>query len=280
MKRGVRVKDEDIRKAVKKGYAEMARKKDSCCASATDCCGPQASRVSKTVGYTEEELKSIPGDADMGLGCGNPVALSSIIEGDTVLDLGSGGGIDCFLAAQEVGHKGKVIGIDMTPEMIEKARENAKKSGYDNVEFRLGEIEDLPVDDNSVDIIISNCVINLSPNKEGVFKEAFRVLKPGGRMVVSDIVLLKELPESVRTNLGAYIGCLSGAILKNQYIDLIKRAGFRDVSIQNESSSSTDWMPNDPTVNAMMRSFEISREEAEDVICSILSIVVEGTKPV
>ncbi|MFQ5909141.1 MAG: arsenite methyltransferase [Thermoplasmata archaeon] len=270
---------EDIKKTVQEGYAEIARRGDSCCGSSSDCCGPQASQVSRDIGYTEEELESIPEQADMGLGCGNPVALASLKEGETILDLGSGGGIDCFLAAQKVGERGKVIGVDMTPEMIEKAGENTRKSGYENVEFRLGEIEDLPVDDNSVDVIISNCVINLSPDKEKVFKEAYRVLKPRGRIFVSDIVLLKELPESVKSNMGAYVGCLSGAVIKDEYIELIRHAGFQDVSVRGESSCSTDCMSNDPSVYALMKSFDISREEAENAISSVISAMVEGTKP-
>jgi ubiquinone/menaquinone biosynthesis C-methylase UbiE len=271
--------DKEIKKAVKEGYAKIAVKKSSCCAPVDDCCGTQASQVSKTVGYTDDELKAIPDEADMGLGCGNPVALASIDEGDTVLDLGSGGGIDCFLAAQRVGENGSVIGIDMTEEMIEKARGNAKRGGYENVEFRLGDIEDLPVDDSSVDVIISNCVINLSPDKESVFREAFRVLRPGGKMFVSDIVLLKELPEAVRTNVGAYVGCLSGAVLKDEYLGLIEKAGFSDIGISKESGCSTDMMSNDPTVKAMMRDFEISQAEAEEVVTSFVSVAVEATKP-
>lgn len=273
------MKEEEIRKAVKKGYAEIAERGRSCCGSADDRCRPRASQVSKGIGYTEEDLESVPADADMGLGCGNPVALSSIQEGETVLDLGSGGGIDCFLAAQKVGEDGRVIGVDMTPQMVEKARLNAKKGGYGNVEFRLGKIEDIPVEDSSVDLVISNCVINLSPDKEKVFAEVFRVLKPGGRMVVSDIVLLEELPESVKSNLGAYIGCLSGAIIRDRYLELIGKAGFEDVTVRRESPSPPESMANDPTVNAMMRSFDISREEADHVIRSVISVVVEGTKP-
>ncbi|MFQ6106036.1 MAG: arsenite methyltransferase [Thermoplasmata archaeon] len=273
------MKKEEIKKAVRKGYAEIAVRNDSCCASTSNRSGQRASQLSKAIGYAEEELKSVPEDADMGLGCGNPVALASLKEGETVLDLGSGGGIDCFLAARKVGESGKVIGVDMTPEMIEKARENAKKGGFENVEFRLGEIEDLPVDDNSFDVIISNCVINLSPDKESVFKEAFRAVKPGGRLFVSDIVLLKELPEAVRANMEAYIGCLSGAVGKDEYIGLIEQVGFRDVSIRKESGCSVEVLSNDPTVIAMMKSFDVSRAEAEEVIRSVISVIVEGTKP-
>jgi len=167
-------------------------------------------------------LKSVPDGANLALGCGNPVAFASLKEGETVLDLGSGAGLDCFLAAKKVGEKGRVIGVDMTPEMIDRARENARRGKYRNVEFRLGEIENLPVGDNTVDAIISNCVINLSPNKGRVFEEAFRVLKLGGRLMISDIVLLKGLPEVIKKNVKAYIGCVSGAMMKDKYLKLMK----------------------------------------------------------
>ncbi|MBI5043374.1 MAG: arsenite methyltransferase, partial [Nitrospirae bacterium] len=222
------MKYEEIKKEVRKGYASIAKQGGSCCAPATSCCGgTDPSRdITKKIGYTEQDLNAVPDGANLGLGCGNPVALASLKEGETVLDLGSGAGLDCFLAAAKVGKNGRVIGVDMTPEMIEKARENAEKNSYRNVEFRLGEIENIPAADNSVGVVISNCVINLVPDKKKVFQETYRVLKPGGRLMISDIVLLKELPDAIKASVEAYIGCVSGAILKNEYMETIKAAGF------------------------------------------------------
>ncbi len=191
------------------------------------------------IGYSAEELQAIPEEARMGLGCGNPTALASLKEGEVVLDLGAGGGIDCFLAAIAVGKTGKAIGVDMTPEMLHRARDNARKGGYDNVEFRLGEIENLPVADNSIDAVISNCVINLSPDKARVFKEAYRVLKPGGRVMVSDMVLTRELPEDIKNSLAAYAGCVAGASLKEDYLATIAEAGFEDVEVLSEQTSGS-----------------------------------------
>ncbi|MDH5202763.1 MAG: methyltransferase domain-containing protein, partial [Nitrospirota bacterium] len=184
-----------------------------------------------------------------------------------------------FLASHKVGKKGKVIGVDMTPEMISKAKENAKKGNYENVEFRLGEIENLPVESNSADVIISNCVINLSPDKKRVFKEALRVLKPGGRLMVSDIVLLKELPDFIRNSVEAYVGCLSGALLKNDYINAIKEAGFQEVKIIDETFFPIECMANDPVAQALIENSGISPEKIREVARSIVSIKVYGEKP-
>jgi ubiquinone/menaquinone biosynthesis C-methylase UbiE len=230
------------------------------------------------VGYSDEDLGSVPEGANLGLGCGNPVALASLKKGETVLDLGSGAGFDCFLVADRVGKKGKVIGVDMTPEMLEKARDNARKGNYKNVEFRLGEIENLPVADNSVDVIISNCVINLSPDKQRVFQEAFRTLKPGGRLMVSDMVLLKELPDSIRNSVTAYVGCISGAVLKDEYIKTIKAAGFRKVKIIEETSFPIECMTNDPTAWAVLKDSGTSLREVRAAAGSVLSVKVSGVK--
>ena len=274
------MKDEEIKKVVREGYAQIVKQDISCCGPVNSCCGSTdlAQDISRQVGYTEEELKAVPEGANLGLGCGNPVALASLREGETVLDLGSGAGFDCFLAANQVGESGRVIGVDMTPEMVAKARENAKKSNYGNVEFRLGEIENLPLADNSVDIAISNCVINLAPDKRRVFQEAFRVLKPGGRLMISDIVLLKELPDVIKNSIELYIGCLSGAVMKDEYIDAVKEAGFQEVTIVDATSFPIECMANDPTAKAIIENLEIPFEKAKGYASSVMSIKVYGSK--
>jgi len=232
------MKDKKVKEFVKKRYGELAKTEGSCCSSAS--CGPSVADVAKRVGYSEEELRSIPEASSMGLGCGNPVALASVNEGETVLDLGSGGGIDAFLVAKKVGPRGKVIGVDMTPEMIHKARENAKKGNYENVEFRLGEIENLPLEDDSVDVVISNCVINLSPDKEKVFQEVHRVLKQGGRIMISDLVTEGELSEEIRKSFDAWACCVAGALEKSEYLETIRKVGFQGVEIVSQSTYSID----------------------------------------
>ena len=276
------MKKEEIKQAVKEGYAKIAKREWSCCGPVNPCCCATtelAAKIGKNMGYTENELQSVPEGANLGLGCGNPVALSSLREGETVIDLGSGAGFDCFLAAKKVGETGKVIGVDMTPEMIERARENARKGNYRNVEFRLGEIENLPVADNSADVIISNCVINLSPEKGRAFQEAFRVLRPGGRMMVSDIVLMKELPDFIKNSVEGYIGCLSGAIMKEEYLGFIRAAGFQEVTILEETLFPIEYMENDPTEKAVLGDLKISPEKVSEIEHSVLSIKVCAVKP-
>ncbi len=212
---------ENIKDIIKEGYTEIAEGKKCC-----QCGCNNVEQISKEIGYSEEEINSVP-EANMGLGCGNPLALGKINKGELVLDLGCGAGFDVFLASKKVGDSGKVIGIDMTPTMIEKAKENAKKYNYKNTKFLLGEIENLPLEDDSVDAIISNCVINLSPDKNKVFSEAFRVLKKGGRLYVSDIVLLEELSDEQKADKNLLTGCVAGALQKEDYLEKLKKAGFK-----------------------------------------------------
>ncbi len=277
------MEQEEIKKVVREGYAKIAMQtpQSSCCGpSASPCCGSsnQAQSISKAIGYSDDEIDAVPEGSNLGLGCGNPTALASIQEGETVIDLGSGAGFDCFLAAKKVGKMGKVIGVDMTTEMIDRARVNARKDNYENVEFRLGEIENLPVADNTADLIISNCVINLSPDKERVFKEAFRVLKPGGRLMISDIVLYQELPDSIKNSIDAYVGCVSGALLKNEYLRIIEEAGFQDVEVIQETTFPTDLLLNDPTISAAIEELNLTPEKLAEMKNLAASIKVKGIK--
>jgi arsenite methyltransferase len=235
-----RSQEKQIREAVKRYYAEFARADSSCCGP-DPCCEPTQD-VAEKIGYTEQELSCLPQEAEGSfLGCGNPLAFSEIQEGDVVLDIGSGAGMDVVLAAHRVGEKGKVIGLDMTPEMVERATKNAERAGVENiVEFRLGEMEDMPIDDDSVDLIISNCVINLSPDKERTFQEAYRVLKPGGRMLVSDLVS-SNLPEELRKDLSSWAQCLGGTVEESEYLGLIREAGFEDVAVAAKADTA-DYM--------------------------------------
>jgi SAM-dependent methyltransferase len=270
------MKEAEIKKVVREGYARRVRERSSCCAPS----GADLTRAaSRAIGYTDEELNSVPEGANLGLGCGNPVALASLAPGETVLDLGSGAGFDCFLAANRIGSGGRVIGVDMTPEMIEQARENARKGGYTNVEFRLGEIENIPAADNSVDVVISNCVINLSPDKPRVFAEAFRVLKPGGRLMVSDIALLQELPDFIRESVTAYIGCVAGAMLKDEYLETIKSAGFQDVRVLDETVFPVECVLGDPVVQEITSKLNLAEDKLKDIAGSVVSIKVRGIKP-
>lgn len=248
----------EVRKTVRREYSEIAKKNSKV------CCGDSksdAKSISQAVGYTKKELDSIPAESIMGLGCGNPTAIASLKEGETVVDLGAGGGLDVFLAATKIGDTGKAIGVDMTPSMVDLARSNAENNDITNVEFRLGEIENLPIADNTADVIISNCVINLSPEKQRVFNEAYRVLKPGGRLAISDLVLLKPLPESVRNNKKLLAACVAGAELKDNYINMIEKSGFRDIKVTEKQNISQ----------------EIRAEKTEDAKTDF-KVVLDGTE--
>jgi len=274
---------ENIRKTVRERYGERANAGTSCWGAKSSCCG-STQTISTKLGYSEQELGSIPEGADLGLGCGNPTALASLKAGEVVLDLGSGAGIDCFLASGLVGETGHVIGVDMTSAMIDRARENARKNNIENVEFRLGEIEHLPVADGTVDAAISNCVVNLSPNKQQVFSEVYRALKPGGRMMISDIVQLKPLPEAILKSIEAYVGCIAGASLKQDYVSMIQAAGFRDVEILSETTFDAA-LPSSGDAKIVFdgqevdpEEFGLSQDTVRDLAGSMASISVRAFK--
>jgi SAM-dependent methyltransferase len=247
------VDHDEHRQSVRSAYASVANAKNEsdCCGPAASCCGVSDDAaintlISTRLGYSEADLRNVPSGADMGLGCGNPRAIASLKPGETVVDLGAGGGFDCFLAAHEVGEAGHVIGIDMTPDMLSKARANAEKGGFSQVEFRLGEIEYVPIANDTADVIISNCVINLSPNKLQVFKEAYRILKPGGRLAISDVVATVELPEEMRNDTGLIAGCMGNASLIEDLQAMMATAGFIDIYIEPKDESKEfirDWAP-------------------------------------
>ncbi len=246
--------NEEIREAVRSHYSRIATGGTSgCCSSGNSsaCCGEEGANHAgatsgEVLGYSVQDVTSAPQQSNLGLGCGNPQAIASIKEGETVLDLGSGAGFDCFLASKQAGTTGRVIGVDMTPAMIEKARRNARTGTYTNVEFRLGEIEHVPVADATVDVIISNCVINLSPDKPAVFREAFRVLKPGGRLAIADIVARMAFPTDLHLDISAFCGCVTGAPLASELVRYLEDAGFVDVRITARDESREfikDWIP-------------------------------------
>ena len=244
---------DDVRRTVQEGYARIATgEQQGCCGPKASCCGASAPQsLARSLGYGDGELASLPEGANMGLSCGNPTALAVLAPGEVVLDLGSGGGFDVFIAAQKVGPTGQAIGVDMTPEMVRKARQNAaafrEKTGLDNVDFRLGEIEHLPVADASVDVVVSNCVINLSPDKPQVWREMYRMLKPGGRVAVSDLALLQPLPEAIRQSVAALVGCIAGAVLAEETRQMAAEAGFVEITLTSKPEAidhMTDW--NDP----------------------------------
>ncbi len=259
------------RQNVRDAYAKVAQASNEAadCGIASSCCGVSDddainTLISTRIGYSEDDLAAVPTGADMGLGCGNPRAIASLKPGEVVVDLGSGGGFDCFLAAHEVGQSGKVIGIDMTPDMLSKARTNAEQGKFNNVEFRLGEIENLPVADNTADVIISNCVINLSPNKAQVFKDAFRILKPGGRLAISDVVATVELPAEMKNDPALIAGCMGNASLIGALETMLKESGFECVRIEPKDESKEfiqDWAPE------------------HNVTDYVVSASIEGVKP-
>jgi SAM-dependent methyltransferase len=276
----------DIKEAVRERYAGAATQGTSCCAptaggNAGCGCATGASGVIDTtrLGYSAADLDALPDGADLGLGCGNPLAMLELREGETVLDLGSGAGIDCFIASKRVGESGRVIGVDMTPEMVARARRNAAAAGVTGVEFRLGEIEHLPVADASVDAIISNCVINLVPDKRQVFADAFRALKPGGRLSVSDIVLLGEVPVQLRDSVEAYVACLSGALLRDDYLAMVAEAGFTDVRVTEERTFSLDDVMATDLVEEFKSHTGATEAQLRDAAAVFQSIRVAAVKP-
>jgi SAM-dependent methyltransferase len=281
-------KNEEIRQAVRESYAKVARAAGvasgpspaaSCCspsdistqAAQAESCGcvpPDVSteQMSTIMGYSKEDLTGVPEGANMGLGCGNPVALASLKPGETVVDLGSGGGFDCFLAAKQTGDTGRVIGVDMTPDMVSKARKNAEKMELNNVEFRLGEIEILPIADDTADIIMSNCVINLSPDKFSVYREAYRVLKPGGRLSISDVLATVTLPDDAQKDLALVAACVGGAATIDDTVKLLEQAGFQDIKIR----------PNDES-RGLIRKWDPSK--SENAVDYVVSAYIEAIKP-
>lgn len=271
---------DEIHTLVRDNYAALSRKGGSCCGVAQYATSSEAlTTISQAVGYSSQELESVPEGANLGLGCGNPLALALLKEGQTVVDLGSGGGLDCFLAARQVGERGRVIGIDMTPEMVDRGRRNAAKGNYPKVEFRLGEIEHLPVANETADVLLSNCVINLSPDKRRVFREAYRVLRPGGTLMVSDIVLLDELPGFITDSDDAYCACIAGAAQKQDYLESIRDAGFTGVFVQDETSVAGELVANDPALKEWMEKAAISQEALEELANSVKSVRVSAVRP-
>lgn len=267
---------DEIRKLVQQAYGQIAIAGETGqTGCGCGCGGPDPDVFARSLGYSDEELKAIPASANLALSCGNPTALADLRTAETVLDLGAGAGFDCFLAADRVGAAGRVIGVDMTTEMVEKARTNARENGIENVDFRLGEIESLPVEDESVDVIISNCVINLSPDKKAVFSEMRRVLKPGGRIAISDIVLLKELPDNLQGSLAAYTGCVSGANGIDEFLALLQEAGFREIRVETAASScGTGAETGDP----IGRIIADSLGEGDSLECYIASAYITARK--
>jgi len=263
---------DQLRERVREGYTRIVQQRG-------DSDAERAAETARRIGYSEDQLEAAPDGANLGVGCGNPTAIDQLRPGETVVDLGSGAGMDAFLAARQVGPTGRVIGVDMTDAMLEKARENARKTGLDaTVEFRKGNIEALPVEDESVDAIISNCVINLSPQKDRVYAEAFRVLRPGGRIMISDVVLERLLPEAVLDSIDAYIGCVGGASLRGEYLETIAKAGFREVRVEREASFIDAISFDDPPVREAIERAGISEEQARGYADAVTSLHIFALK--
>jgi arsenite methyltransferase len=270
-----------LKDAVKEGYGNIAKRRSggffsnlfACCDHTT-----LAKEVSQQVGYSHDQIQKVPENANMGLGCGNPLALAKISTGDTVLDLGSGAGFDCFLASPLVGFTGKVIGVDITDEMLALARKNKKKGDYSNVHFLKGDIENLPLPSQSVDLIISNCVINLSTDKTLVFNEAYRVLKANGEMCISDIVLLGELPSFIKNSIEGHIACIAGAERIEQYFEYAKNAGFRNITIETRSSFPLELILTDPIAQQVVKDFNLNEKQIKEITSLISSITMSAKK--
>ncbi len=274
------MKEKEIKRAVREGYARIAKKATTGIGFQDDSNYMQyPEQISKRLGYTEEDIQAVPHGSNLGLGCGNPVAQACLNDGEVVLDMGSGAGFDCFLASSQVGPKGKVIGVDITSEMVDKARANAHMGGFTNIDFRQGDLENMPVADNYVDVVVSNCVINLVPNKRLVFREAFRVLKPGGRLVVSDIVLKRELPEFVKNSTEAYIGCLAGAIKKDEYLEIMRLSGFQDITVIAESGFPVETLISEKPKASLIEIPVISEQQLKEASDSVISLKVSAIKP-
>lgn len=274
MSTGETAQPEQIRELVRQRYAEIAR--DGGVSPAGGCCGPQPAEVAQRIGYSMEDTAAVPEGANLGLGCGAPLTAAALQEGETVLDLGSGAGFDAFLAAQVVGSSGRVIGVDMTDEMLAKARANAERAGVCNVEFRKGYIEAMPVDDASIDVVLSNCVINLVPDKAAVYREVARVLRPGGRMVISDVVLNEPLPEAIAADVAALTGCVAGAALRDQYLATIAAAGLTDIEILSDKGFGTVALTMVP--EPMLRQAQAAGIDVQRVADTVRSLTIRARK--